>query len=236
MDAKTAIVQVIRGARSTTGERRPIAVFDIDATLFNSAARSLQIVREFCEENPELEPFVRKLEIETMGYRLWDSLRAVGAADEELLLRLKSFWRARFFDGSYLCYDQPYPGAAELVNQVAQAGILVYYLTGRDTPRMREGTLKSLKAHAFPTDDMVLRTKSRWDEPDLAYKTAAIEELRGLGRVILAIENEPANANLLAEAFPAATVALHDTYCSPDPPPLLPEVLRLPDLVFEWVP
>lgn len=116
---------------------------------------------------------------------------------------------------------------------VQAAGCLTYYLTGRDEPGMREGTLHALEQGGFPLPDgggVHLKLKPAWEMEDLAFKTAVFEELQALGEVVLAFENEPANANRFLRAFPGATVVLHTTIHAPDPEPLDPGVHRVDSL------
>jgi hypothetical protein len=76
---------------------------------------------------------------------------------------------------------------------------------------------------------VALRLKPSFEEEDLAFKRRVLRELPALGPVVAAFENEPANANLFAEEFPAALVIFIETIHSPDPPPLLPRVVRVRD-------
>ncbi|OIP30859.1 MAG: hypothetical protein AUK47_24020 [Deltaproteobacteria bacterium CG2_30_63_29] len=229
------IIETLKRCARGRHDRPQIVIYDLDSTLFNTGARSLQILREFCVLRPELLPFAAALDPATMGYLLQDDLRALGYEDEAVLEALGDFWKVRFFLDNYIQYDLPYPGALELVQRSIEAGMLPYYLTGRDTENMREGTVKALRSHGFPLDgEIVLRTKPCWEDTDLRFKTEVIEELRALGDVVLVFENEPKNANMFARAFPAATVVLHDTVCSPDPPVLDPEVARVPNLAIEY--
>jgi hypothetical protein len=117
------------------------------------------------------------------------------------------------------------------VGEVHAAGAAVYYLTGRDEPGMGRGTRASLQAHGFPIEDgrCHLRLKPRFEDDDLEFKRQAVDEIRSAGAVLALFENEPANANLFLQAFPDARVFFLETVCSPNPPPLLPGILRLRD-------
>jgi hypothetical protein len=74
-----------------------------------------------------------------------------------------------------------------------------------------------------------MRLKPSFHEDDLVFKRRVLGELHHLGPVLAAFENEPANANLFAEHFPDAVIVFIETIHSPDPPPLLPQILRLKD-------
>lgn len=219
------------------GAARPIAVYDMDSTLFCTGPRNLAIARAFSEFRRELRPFVDRLEAHRMGWNVMADLQELGFVDQGTLTELRHFWRATFFTDHFVKMDSVYPGAVDLVKAVRRAGCLTYYLTGRDDPGMRQGTLHALEAAGFPmpAEDVVLRLKPTWEEDDLAFKTRLFEELRHLGEVFLVFENEPANANRFLHAFPAATVILHDTIHAPDPEPLDPGVHVVDTLQGPWV-
>ena len=224
----TPVMDLLRRLTSAPQARRPVAVFDLDSTLFDTAPRHLAIVREFAQTQPAIAPFVEKLD--GVGWNIIDDLRRAGLADEALITALKGFWQERFFTDKYVVMDAPYPGAVDFVRAFAEAGVLIYYLTGRDEPNMKQGTEEALRRNAFPLADAMLRLKPRYEDEDLAFKQAVIADLKQLGEVVLLVENEPANANLFAEHFPEALVLLHQTIHSPSPPPLLPAVKTLPHM------
>ncbi|MBL0209687.1 MAG: HAD family hydrolase [Holophagaceae bacterium] len=216
---------------------RPIAVYDLDSTLFCTGPRNLAIARAFSEYRHQLRPFVDRLEAHRMGWNVMTDLQELGFADQVILTELRHFWRATFFTDHFVKMDSVYPGAVELVQALREAGCLTFYLTGRDDPGMRQGTLQALSAAGFPmpAEDVVLRLKPTWEEDDLAFKTKVFDELNALGDVALAFENEPTNANRFLRAFPAATVVLHATIHSPDPEPLDPGVHVLKTLAADWI-
>ncbi|HET8715748.1 MAG TPA: HAD family hydrolase [Holophagaceae bacterium] len=212
---------------------RPIAVYDLDSTLFCTGPRNLAILRAFAEIRPQLLPFAERLDAGDMGWNVVGDLEALGFQDRAVLAELRHFWRATFFTDRFVRLDSVYEGAPELVRAVQAAGCLTYYLTGRDEPGMREGTLHALEQGGFPLPDgggVHLKLKPAWEMEDLAFKTAVFEELQALGEVVLAFENEPANANRFLRAFPGATVVLHTTIHAPDPEPLDPGVHRVDSL------
>jgi hypothetical protein len=230
MSVLADILDRVRAAR--TGS--PLMVFDLDSTLFSTQQRNHAILREFATAVGAPDDFLliaEKISPADLGWNVMEDLRSRGFRHEPTLSRLRSFWGTRFFRGEYLRHDRPLPGAVEYVNDAHAAGALIYYLTGRDEPGMGRGTRASLRASGFPLDDdrVRLRLKPRSQDDDLDFKRAAVEELRALGAVVAAFENEPANANLFAESFPEAQVVFLETVCHPNPPPLRPEVARVRD-------
>ncbi len=230
MSVLRVLLERVRARR----ERPPVMVFDLDSTLFSTQERNHAILQEFARRvgAPEdLFTLVEKIEPCQLGWNLLDDLRARGFRHEATLARLRSFWSSRFFRGEYLRHDRPLPGAVSYVNETYAAGATVVYLTGRDEPGMGRGTRASLREHGFPVEGerVALRLKPKPHVDDLVFKRGATEEIRGLGEVVGAFENEPANANLFALEFPGAQVVFVDTVCSPDPPPLRPEIVRVKD-------
>lgn len=229
----SALTRVLEDIRKAAG-KRPIAVFDLDSTLFSTQERNYVILREFAERNDapmELRRVVERLRPSDMGWNVMEDLRRHGFEDREALRELRRFWFDRFFRDEYVLHDRPLPGAPEFVNEAHAAGATIFYLTGRDEPNMGRGTRESLRAHRFPLDEerVILRLKPRFEDEDLAFKRGVVEELRTIGQVVAAFENEPANANLFAEAFPEAHVLFLETVHSPNPPPLAPRIVRLKD-------
>lgn len=195
---------------------RPYVVFDLDSTLFSTAQRNLAILREFAEpRGGALWEMVRQLGPGDMGWNVIDDLAARGYQEKAVLDELRKFWRDRFFTDAYVVKDEPAPGASDYVNAVHDAGAVVYYLTGRDVPGMKQGTVESLRMHGFPLDgDRVeLHMKPAWDFPDFEFKSGVIADLKR-HKLVGSFENEHAQANLFKKEFPEATVVCLDTVTS----------------------
>ncbi len=205
-------------------------VFDLDSTLISTSARHLRIFQEYALQCGDRELWALA---ETLGLAdfswdvrepLWRIRPRLQHHDEPLL----QFWIPRYFDGAYTCVDLPYPGAVELVSQVAATGSQVVYLTARPEPTMGEGTRSSLQAWDFPFDEGELL----WMKPDLQttdadFKARCLDELRHLPPVKATFENEPGHANLFLRSFPDAKHFLLDTCHSPGAPPLRSGIERI---------
>jgi phosphoglycolate phosphatase-like HAD superfamily hydrolase len=201
-----------------------VVVFDLDSTLYEVGHRTIQIIREwvasdasgaFAKERERLS----RLRVEELGYSLQDTFAALGLDSGDPGHRhLRAFWFERFFTNAYLQYDRPYPGAAEFVRRVHEAGARITYLTGRDEPNMRDGTVKNLIRDAFPWDERSeLLMKDRFERADDEYKASAAERIRTRGEVIASLENEPKNLVLLQTILPEAMHVFVETVCSPHP-------------------
>lgn len=218
----------------------PIVVFDLDSTLFSTAARNFRILAEFVETHgrgdARLSSIFATLREQDMGWNVRDDLQRRGFDDEVLLRRLRGFWASRFFSDRYLLYDRPVPGAVEYVHACHDRGALVYYLTGRHVGGMEVGTVRALTQHGFPfwRGRCVLHLKPSSEMGDRAFKDDALADVRSYrGEVVATFENEPGNANMFARGFPRALHFLMLTIHSPDAEPPAPELVACKDFVLE---
>ncbi len=213
--AETLLAQILDAVRSHAP--RGVVVFDLDSTLFDNRPRQARIFREFGAAYgvPEL------LAASAQHWRGWDLRVPLGrlGLDEariaDIYPTLRQFWWDRFFTSEYCREDEPVPGAAEFVRQIAHAGAQVIYLTGRHEG-MRAGTLDTLARHGFPVPPgngagVHLLLKPTLEESDDTFKADAHATVRVLGPVIAAFDNEPTHANDLQKSFPEAIVVHLDT-------------------------
>lgn len=217
---------------------RPVIVYDLDATLFDNRPRVMQIVADLLL-TPEAAAFpvevrraVGSISPRSMKYRLSDTLRDHGVEDEAAIEWFQNGWFEKFFTNEYVQFDLPTQGAVEFVKRLHEAGAVTLYLTGRDTPGMRDGTLAALKNHKFPMPDgdrVYLITKPTFEQSDMEYKQEVVEDVKKLGTVVGVLDNEPKPMNVLAEAFPDAAHIFLDTMHSPDIEPLLPGIRVMTD-------
>ena len=222
---------------ASTHPAPPILVFDLDSTLFSTAARNLRILHEYAEAyggtQPGLTDAASRLSVADMGWNVAEPLRTTGFQPNSTLL---PFWRERFFTDTYCALDEPTPGAVAYVNTAFNAGALVYYLTGRHQHGMEKGTLDSLVRHGFPilSGRSVLHLKPDFRTPDAAFKDQAVRRIRELGGAVAAtFENEPGNANLFARSFPDATHFWIQTIHSPDAEHPRDDLVRFVDFRLE---
>jgi phosphoglycolate phosphatase-like HAD superfamily hydrolase len=207
-------------ARSAIGcGESPVAVFDLDDTLINTRGRTYRILIEFADSAEARFPAeAAKLKMLKPGdtrYVLKHTLSQLGIENEAFLKEASAFWAPRFFSDAYVIDDQPNPGAAAYVRSLERVGTRIVYLTGRDVPNMQRGTIQNLRELGFPEGTLLMKPDAKMD--DLAFKKSAIEGIRAMGSVVGVFENEPANLNLLHEAFPDALGVFIDTIHSPKP-------------------
>ncbi|MEZ4299959.1 MAG: HAD family hydrolase [Polyangiaceae bacterium] len=216
-------------AHAKTG-KTPVVVFDLDGTLIDNRPRVVAILHElgsfWREKHPAAAERCRAATVDDIGYGVIENLQRLGVEEAWLHEEGLSFWKQRFFTDDYQSHDVEIPGAVAFAKACLATGALVVYLTGRDLPGMAVGTFKSLRALGFPIGTMGVKlvTKPAFEIPDTEFKRGVAPELRRYGDVIAVFDNEPANCNLLLEAYPDCTSVFVDTQHAPDPPNLLPSV------------
>ena len=204
------------------GSSNPVIIFDLDDTLTDSRERMLRV---FHSLGPEFE----KLHYRDLQYEPGDTLKHIGYTDAAMIEKISNAWYERFFSNAYVAGDRALPGAVQYVQAVYDEGATIVYLTGRDAPRMKEGTLKSLKLNRFPLGKRtILRMKPDKSLSDAQFKKSEIEWIGNQGDVVAVFENEPTNINLLVDGFPKSQPIFVDTIHSPkpvEPYPTIPWIL-----------
>ncbi len=234
---REALERIRSRAARLDDHARPLVVFDLDGTLFDNRIRSQRIMAHLAEQGmgriPEdVRRMIVSLPLDRMHYGVTDTLRSAGVDDKDVHEYMFNGWFERFFTNEWVKQDIPTSGAVDFVKQVHETRATVVYMTGRDTPNMREGTLDSLREHDFPIPDgksVELITKPSFDTADLEFKQGAIQQLRDMGEVIATFDNEPKMNNTLARAFPDALHVFLDSLHSSDWELLQPDIVVLTD-------
>lgn len=198
-----------------------LAVFDLDSTLFGVSSRSQAILRdmvnhsEFQEKFPEAAEKIASIELSEKDWGIRASIEALGLDDAPGLFRFaKDFWNEHFFSNDYLKHDRPYPGALEFVNGLKEAGIDIFYLTGRDEPNMREGTIEILEKWGFPTESHEERLHMKPHKGhslDEDYKSKRFEEILNGDEKVWFFENEPVIIHRVRQDHPEIRIIYIDT-------------------------
>lgn len=222
-DKQNVLTRIVTEAKECKVRREPfLAVFDLDSTLFDLTTRMSRIVDAFADEDrfqhryPKECATLRDLPILQSDWGLGEPLARVGITNEthhEFHKDLHEFWATCFFSDSFLHHDQPLPGAVGYVQKLRAAGAEIMYLTGRDVPRMLEGTKKSLRESGFPLDEagieLRLKPVAEWD--DAEFKVDVLRESAHRFTKIYLFENEPVNLNLVAEKLPDIALVYIDS-------------------------
>jgi beta-phosphoglucomutase-like phosphatase (HAD superfamily) len=227
--------RILAAALARAGSAAPdgIAVFDLDSTLLDNRPRQARIVQDYGRA-AGLPALLGARPEHWRGWGLEAALLAAGLKPREVRRHygaFRRFWAERFFTSAYCALDVPLPGAPEFVRAVAAAGARVVYVTGRPA-WMEDGTLEVFRRFGFVLPDGAqahLFMKPGDGLSDDAWKTLAREAVDGLGRVVLAFDNEPTHVNAYARAWPGALAIHLDTDHSPRPTDVLPAIPSIAD-------
>jgi len=229
-DILQKIVAEVRNAYNR--QERPMVIFDLDGTLFDNRARHFQILKEYGEQElksvrPDAAARLATLTLPAVQYRLTDTLSGIGVTEDAIVNNAAVFWSQRFFSDDYLKYDVPPPGAVNFVRTLYSTGARIVYLSGRDAPRQLIGTVKSLRDQGYPIgiQGTELIMKPTQNVQDAMFKQQVTNYLRQYGKVVATFDNEPSNANQYRRSFPDSICVLFQAPHSPNPPPLLPNIV-----------
>lgn len=210
-DVLKKILHDAREARDT--DQRFLAVFDLDSTLFDLKERQEKILLSFAENSanrlkwPKETSALSKAMLSPGDFGVREALNRVGLdweKDRSFLKEVMEYWELWFFHNDFLKYDTPLPGAVEFVKALESLDSDIMYLTGRDTPRMLEGTEQSLKTIGFPIHDdhVQLCLKPQANLDDAEFKVGVLKKAERAYHRVWLFENEPVNLNLIAKNCP----------------------------------
>lgn len=216
-----------KGAPSESGKPKAW-VFDVDSTLFCLGMRMRSIFRQFLREHEApLDHWLRAeafLLPEIQRYSFIDTFEHIFAQFDsaqakerarELWKEFRGHWFEEFFSSRHSFYDVPYPCAPDFVKRVETTGYRVVYLTGRDNPGQRRGTLDSLKAHGFPRGphtELVMKPSKHDD--DVEFKRAALRDLKRRFDIVAAFDNEAVNLSMFAQELPDSEIVFFHSILS----------------------
>lgn len=195
-------------------------VFDLDSTLFNVAPRFSKIIQEFCSNNVMRQKYSKavnilsQVQITHHPYYLKQFMVDIGLNEEpqSFYKEIFEYWQTRFFNDKYVVFDEPEVGAVEFVEELYKMGVHIIYLTGRDEPRMKAGTLESLKKWNFPVAqdraELVLKPYKELD--DAEFKRDHFQ-IFPPDEKIWFFENEPVNIHLVLKDCPNVKIIYFDS-------------------------
>lgn len=200
-------------------------VFDLDSTLMNVTHRNRRILREFAVamglssskslSQKQLLKFTELL-VEDHHWGFESAVQQAGIRlSPQLHRKLSLFWSKRFFEGEYLIFDEPYPGAVAYIQRLAKLGVQIVYLSGRDLQNMKLGTVESLRKWGFPVlgKKVRLELKPSSKISDADFKVQYFSGLSGVNprSSIWFFENEPVILQAVDKAHPGINLVFVDT-------------------------
>jgi len=247
MSEGSVLHQILHEAWDHSQSGRPfLAVFDLDSTLFDLTGRVTKIIDHFRQMDanqmrfPEECRLLENLKIHRSDWGLRAPLERLGiSCDGPFFKALHEHWAEAFFSNRFLHYDEPLPGAVDFVQTLHKLGAHIMYLTGRDVPRMGEGTYKSLLNKKFPVDhptvQLVLKPHPHLD--DASFKTDVLREIEARYERIWFFENEPVNLHLVARECPSIKLVFIESTHSgrEEPAPFLERITHF-EVDFEALP
>jgi len=238
---------VFARARAARAAGRPaLAIFGLDGTLVDPAARTREIFALAFDgpdpvvnpPRPDLVTAIRALPLNAQEYEPEATLAKIGVTDTAFVRAVMTRWTQDFFSNRFLSRDEPVPGAVGYVDSLHARGCTIVYLSGRDARRMLAGTAQSLLERGFPVGDartmLVLKPNRASDE--LAFMKAALDDLAAYGTVVAVFDSEPRDINLLHERYPEALAFRIGTKHSANAPADTPGIARVPDYAGFRVP
>jgi hypothetical protein len=199
-----------------------LMVFDLDSTLFDLSQRVRAILTDFAahpqnqQSFPEACALLQNVEIRRQDWGLKEPLARLGldtTTHKEFVSQVQSAWAKGFFSNHYLEHDRPLRGAVEFVKHLHARGAQIMYLTGRDVPRMGEGTIKSLVHHGFPHSmertDLILKSTAHLD--DAEFKAEILMARAPHHQRLVLFENEPVNLQRVEQSLPQIDLVWIDT-------------------------
>lgn len=209
--------EILRKAR--TGAKM-LALFDLDSTLFDLSGRTGKICEAFAADAamaarfPAATSKIREIEFRRGDFGLHAPMHRLGFGQESQVFEaLHQFWHPRFFSSEYLIHDRPLEGAAEFVTELAQAGAVIRYLSGRHVSGMFSGTVESLRRHRFPLSEQHVEIclKPEFGMNDADFKVQVIEDLARYYTNVWLFENEPVNINRILKHHTHVQIVFLDT-------------------------
>lgn len=229
---------LLEKARELTREnKRGLAVFDLDSTLFNVSPRLTKILHDFADhpdfqkQFPESAKILKTLSTQRSDWGIKQSLIRAGLDQHhpEFHQAIRDFWRQHFFSDAYLHYDTPYEGAVEYVQALVKENIDIVYLTGRDVQRMGKGSREVLLKWNFPLNDkqssLALKPEKGLDDAQFKSDWFTGHDLSKY-QTVWFFENEPVNIHKIREDHPEIEVVFFSSTHSgrAEPPTDLPHI------------
>jgi hypothetical protein len=227
-DRAALLGRILETIRAEVARGPAAVVFDLDGTLMDNRPRVVAILHELADHwrarHPEAAARCARAAPDDIVYGFVENLRRLGVEGSALHTEGLAFWKERFFADPHVRHDVEVKGARAYARACHEAGAVVVYLTGRDLPNMALGSFASLRDLGFPIGQVgtELVVKPTFEMPDVDFKRSVLPEMRRIGAVVAAFDNEPANVNLFVDAFPACTGVFLDTQYAPNPPSLDP--------------
>ncbi len=214
--------------------KRPVVVFDLDHTLFDSRPRIWRILQEFALTLPESKKAQRELiqtsKMSDISYLVTETLQRIGIRDPGTIEEGLKYWIQHFAHEGRCVQDGIIPGGPAYVKRLYEAGAYIVYLTARAKDWELLCTVESLEKSGYPiglaNTQLIMKPDPNMRAVD--YKSEVFKDIDGIGCVVACFENEPKNINAMARRWPEAAHVFLDTDFDPrHPVELLESIHRI---------
>jgi FMN phosphatase YigB (HAD superfamily) len=209
--------KILKSLLKLNKDENRVFVFDIDSTLYDVTPRNQEIVRHFGETKVNEDQLKSKLinfNSKSNDWGIKEGLLRLNlkSLNDTIIKSIKSHWNEYFFSKEFLHLDKEYPGAVAYLNALNEISP-VYYLTGRDTSRMGEGTIVQLKNSKFPSDSNRNKLILKPDKSllDHEYKLEELKKLKDSFKDIHFFDNEPVILNTVHDNNPEIKIYFVDS-------------------------
>ncbi len=219
LDPKSLLKQILKMASDAPKSAPLETIFDLDSTLYCVSFRTEKILHrlgdepEFRKQYPQQAELLKKAQGVPQDWGIKTMLKRLGIqADLDFFETVREYWIEHFFSSQHLHHDRPYPGAVEYLEALKKSGAHIRYLTGRDRPRMGEGTLKSLDQWGFPLEKpeyLIMKPQKELDDSE--FKREFFANLKPSPSSTWFFENEPVIVNKILAARPEVKIVFMDS-------------------------
>ena len=172
-DFLTAQLQQIRN--QTTGGEPVMVVFDLDNTLFDTRARTLQAAKSFdAHHNSQWFSNLNLEDVQLDGEKTARQMREP-PLPEEVIQAFSDYWGEAFWTPDNLRHDHEMPETLRWAKAAQEAGADVRYLTGR-TADFYDASLAQLRRAGLRVDESQLCCKPSVDVATAPFKAEVLRD------------------------------------------------------------
>tara|TARA_B100001248_G_C27399566_1_gene468967 strand:+ start:6406 stop:7125 length:720 start_codon:yes stop_codon:yes gene_type:complete len=195
-----------------------VFIFDLDSTIYDLTRRQAKIIKEFAsnyKHEGDFLPIAERIlqaDFQRFPFFAENALKEKRIPIHPVFKKyFYPFWYERFFSNEYLYHDELEPGVVNFVKKLVQMNVQVVYLTGRDMPRMGEGTKDKLCQDGLLQHGEQLVLKPNKDMVDREFKLDVVLSMHEPGKKVYFLDNEASNNNYIYTHLPDIMNIFYDS-------------------------
>jgi len=211
-------INYLKDLALSSKSKEKIIFFDLDSTIYDLTNRQATILKEFSKAylgEGDFSPIAQRIiaaDFQRFPFYAEDALKEKGIPIHPVFKKyFYAFWYERFFSNEYVAHDLLEDGILEFVEWLVDRDIKVVYLTGRDMPRMGEGTQQKLLRDGLLQKGEQLLLKPNSSMIDKEYKLDMVRSYFAEGKQVMFIDNEASNSNYIWQHMPDVINVFYDT-------------------------